>query len=161
MPKDYQGQWKKRLSEVARRNMARISLAPKIDRENPDSNFDLVVSLIYMETNDQTLLDVFRRARLNVEDPFHWWQLLEDLIDTHTDQPAGASRVWTQTKIAKLERDSVRVSRREPATGSVVEISRRLKTDLGYQQTPDNLRTLITRLKLTNRIKKKIARKKK
>jgi hypothetical protein len=159
VPKDYQKLWKDQLKQLARENMARFSVAPKVNCRAPKTNFDLVVTLIYSgDEDDQKLREAFSAAKLNVEDPFHWWQLLHDLIMIHTDRPLNRSRLWTQEKKNKLERDCVNVGRRNPATDSIVEICRRLKNDLRYDQTPENLQAQISRFNLTDRIKKKLAR---
>jgi len=159
MSKDYQKLWNDQLKKLSRKNMARFSQAPKINCKDPKTNFDLVVSLIYSgDEEDEKLREAFKKAKLNVEDPFHWWQLLHDLIMIHTDRDAGRSRLWTEEKKRKLERDCVSVGRRDPATDSIIEISKRLKDDLHYTQTSENLQFQISRFRLTDRIKRKIAR---
>jgi hypothetical protein len=158
MSKDYQRLWKDQLKNLARKNMAQHSLAPPINHDDPESAFDLVVTIIGLgDEDDQTFLKTFRDARLNVEDPFHWWELLHQLIMIHTDRPAGNSRIWTQAKIKKLENDCVRVGRLEPATKVIKKICGRLKENASYKETSENLAFQITRHKLTARIKKKIA----
>lgn len=157
MSKKYQDLWKAKIKSLARKNMARQSLAPKINHNDPGTAFELVVTLIGMgDEDDQVFLETFRRAKLNVEDPFHWWELLHDLIMIHTDRPAGRSRLWTQAKVKRLERDCVSVGRIHPATDSIVKISKRLKDNLRCQETPEHLQYQISRFKLTESIKKKI-----
>jgi hypothetical protein len=170
VPKEYQKLWMAELERVAHINMTRMSVAPKIDPENPNSNFDLVVSLIYAGAEarpldawgaeDQVFLETFRRAKLNVEDPFQWWQMLHSLIMLHTDRTSGRSTRWTNVQIRKLEKDCVRVGRAF-GTNSIKEICKRLKDDLHYEQTSENLQTLVTRFRLTSRIKRKLATKQK
>ncbi|MCP3462145.1 hypothetical protein [Bradyrhizobium sp. CCGUVB23] len=161
MSKNYQKLWKDQIRGLARKNMARRSLAREINRDDPGSAFDLVVTLIEDgDEDDQVLLRTFRDAKLNVNDPFHWWQLLHDLIMIHTDRPVGASRIWTPEKIKKLERDSVTVGRHHPPTISIAEVCKRLKSELRYEQTPQNLQFIISRLGLTDRIKEKIRHRK-
>ena len=124
MSKKYQELWLAELERAARSNMAKSSLAPKIDPENPNSNFDLVVSLIYVRdkaevldewsAEDKIILDTFRAAKLNIEDPFHWWHMLHALIMVHTARPAGRPPLHKRPSKLIFRRDFLSCMRDHP-----------------------------------------------
>jgi hypothetical protein len=142
------------IDELAKWDMAKDSLAPKIDREAPSNAFELVVTLIEMgDEDDQAFLRCFDQAKLNVEDPFHWWQLLHDLIMFQKNGTAGHPRTWTDDEKALLVEQCV--SAGLSASPPIREISRicQLLTDRGVRkETKENLKGQITRFDLTNKI---------
>ncbi len=169
MPKDYQDLWNELLERLKQQNMAGSSLAPKIKLDDPQTTFELVVSLIYLgiEENEeeQYFLDAFRDANLNVEDPFHWWELLHHLIVIHRNRTAGAKILWTEEKTRCLAEDCVKMGFITPQTDNITEIVKRLRQHLGYPQTESNLQNRCSVLRIEGRkvsefVKARIAREK-
>src|SRR5882672_7252571 len=150
------------LDALAQVDMARSSLAPKIVREATDNSFELVVTLIEMgDADDQALLRCFSQAKLNVEDPFHWWQLLHDLIMFQKNGTAGRARFWTDEEKDLLVEQCVSAGlRSSPAVSEILHICQRLVDERIRKETKQNLQAQITRFGLTDKIQKLIASRK-
>jgi hypothetical protein len=147
--KNYQKLWKEELKDLARSPIPRPTTVPK-------NAFQYVVDFVQMgEEDDKPLIETFSLAKLNLEDPFHWWELLHRLIMIHTDRTTRRSTIWTEAKLKKLERDCVKIGRVEH-TKTIKHICSRVKEICGYKETAGNLALQISRYKLTARIKKKI-----
>jgi hypothetical protein len=150
--KGYQDLFRTRLNELKDGNLQSVS--SPIDGTRPDSAFDLVVTLIEMgDEEDQLFLQTFKDANLNIQDPFHWWQLLHDLLTIHRDGRPGAKKFWTQEKLEELVANCVKVGKQDPVTASISEICKRLSGQRIYRQTSCNLQRLVTTSRLTEKIK--------
>jgi hypothetical protein len=150
--KKYQKLWDEVFKALARSRIARPTKIPK-------NTFPLVVGLIKMDAEidaDTLLMDAFARAKLNIEDPYHWWELMYQMILVHTDRPAGNRKKWTEDRIRRLERDCVKAGRLAPPTKVIKVICTRLKDDLKYKETAEHLAFQISRNGLTASIQKKI-----
>src|ERR1700736_4052400 len=101
------------------------------------------------DKEDQVLLETFRSAKLNPADPFHWWQLLHELVLIHTDRKAGRSISWTEIEKERLRRQCIRVGRLPPATDSISQICKRLVEKSIRTETATNLSFQVTRFGLT------------
>jgi hypothetical protein len=159
--KKYQDLWIERKEWLRKQKMAKRSLAPPIDQENPADSFELVVTLIRMggEDLDHHLLETFRETKLNIEDPFHWWQLLAELILIHTDGKPGARTKWDEKRKVQLRKDCVRAGKIDPPTDNILEICKRLEDEPLYRSVePEHIQRQVTRFRLTASIKKQLAR---
>lgn len=136
---------------------ARDEIPDDIDLEQPASMFALMIIMFEggSDEYDIKLAEYFRDANLNPRDPFHWWELLSAFVQVHSKQSSAGERVWTPTFQRKLVRDCVKVGVDMPKP-TILALCTKLKNELGYRQTPQNLLAQISRLGLTESILQKI-----
>lgn len=153
MSKKYPKMLADRLEWIGSQKLARSS--KRIDRRKLARSFGLVVKIIESggDQEDEPVRQVFRKAGLRCEDPFHWWELLHAFCSVHSRRPT--SRLWTEEEKRRLLKDAVAVGR--PGM-SILKICRELKTlkPREWRQTAENLHAQITRFGLTQEIHRRI-----
>jgi hypothetical protein len=155
MGKNYHKALKEHVEELARANLRRKNAHVK----KGGRSFDLMLSCFEAsvgidDEDDKALRKLFRRAKLNVEDAFHWWELLHLFVAVHTNRPPGA-HVWNPAFREKLIRDCVQISRDQSHRIGILEYCETLTDKQGpyrYRQTVENLKAQISRFKLTAKI---------
>jgi hypothetical protein len=95
MRKNYKAALKEHLEGLARANLGRRTAHVR----KKGRSFDLMLSCFEAsvgtdDKGDKALLKFFRKAKLNVDDAFHWWELLHLFVAVHTNRPPDA-HVWT------------------------------------------------------------------
>jgi hypothetical protein len=136
------------IKELARANLRRKAAHVK----KKGRSFGLMLSCFEAgvgtgDKGDKALRELFRTAKLNVNDAFHWWELLHLFIAVHTNRPPGA-HVWTDEFKEELVRDCVKIGCQQSGRISVRKYCRILISAPGknsYRQTEENLYTQISR----------------
>ena len=155
MGKEYQKVLDEHIKELARANLRRKTAHVK----KKGRSFDLMLSCFEAgvgtdDRGDKALQELFRTAKLNVDDAFHWWELLHLFVAVHTNRPPGA-HVWTDEFQEELVRDCVQIGCKESGRISIRKYCKILTTKPGknsYRQTEENLYTQISRYGLIDRI---------
>jgi hypothetical protein len=148
MGKDYQRVLKQHIKELARANLRRKTARVK----KGSRSFDLMLSCFEAgvgtdDKGDKALRSFFRRAKLNVDDAFHWWELLHLFAAVHTNRSPGV-RVWDEDFKKRLIRDCVQIGCKQSGPISIPKYCKILTTkpgDYKYHQTEENLYTQIAR----------------
>ncbi|WP_426530436.1 hypothetical protein [Bradyrhizobium sp. McL0615] len=158
--KKIQKLWDEHLVALARKNMAKSSIAPKINHADPDNSFELVVTLIPMgDEDDKFLQDQFHDANLNIEDPFHWWQLLHDsLMMIRKGRPGP--QPMTQDEKDEVMQQCIAAGIALDTT-SIAQICRHLVAERIRGEIAENLQYKITRSGLTKPIQDAISQRNK
>jgi hypothetical protein len=155
MRKNYKAALKEHLEGLARANLGRRTAHVR----KKGRSFDVMLSCFEAsvgtdDKRDKALLKFFRKAKLNVDDAFHWWELLHLFVAVHTNRPPGA-HVWTDDFKKKLIRDCVQIGCKQSGRISIREYCKILTTkpgDYNYDQTDENLYTQIARHRLIPKI---------
>ena len=153
--KKYQEVLHEHIEELARANLRRKTAHVK----KKGRSFDLMLSCFEAgagtgDKGDKTLRELFRAAKLNVDDAFHWWELLHLFVAVHTNRPPGA-HVWTDEFKEELIRDCVQIGCKQSGRISIPKYCKILTTkpgDYEYRQTEENLYTQISRHALIPKI---------
>jgi hypothetical protein len=112
------------------------------------------------DKGDKALRKVFRKAKLNVDDAFHWWELLHLFVAVHTNRPPGA-HVWSEDFKKRLIHDCVQIGCKQSGPISIPKYCKILTTKPGeykYRQTEENLYTQISRFGWIDEIKVAVRR---
>jgi hypothetical protein len=158
--KEYPKVLKTHIKAIAKANMRGISVALRKSRRD----FDFMLKSFEMgvgtgDEDDQTLLEFFQNAKLNYEDPFHWWELLHLFVAVHTNRPPGAHTLWDDDFKNKVVQDCVRLGSEQSAGRiSIPKLCAKLKAkENPYLQTEENLVRQISRFGLRDDIMKGIS----
>jgi hypothetical protein len=159
--KRYQEVVDEHIEELARANLGRATAHVK----KKGRSFDLMLSCFEAglgtgDKSDEALRELFRTAKLNVDDAFHWWELLHLFVAVHTNRPPGA-HVWTDEFKEDLIRDCVQIGCKQTGRISIPKYCKILTTkpgDYEYRQTEENLYTQISRFGWIDEIKVAVRR---